>query len=157
MEVAADPVGESSLAIDGPVQHGATSYLLDQASQFGGVTGAQFACGNGSIEELLRFLADSFELAESDSAELGIGQVDLQIGEPVGYGFRRGGETGALHEQLEERLERRGEFRVRGGELRGHAGRSPFHRGEEQRALGAETLDEGGRHYPGFFGYVGEG
>ncbi len=156
-EILAHPIGESSLAEDGPVQHGAAVDLLDQAGEFGGVAGDEFLRGDGSVEEFAGFFADGFELRESDGAKIWIGQINLEIGESVGDGFRRGGEAGAIHKELDQGFQWRGVFGAGGGELLGHGGRSGFHSGEKQGALGAEALDEGGRDDAGFLGNVGEG
>lgn len=156
-EVVAYPVGERALAENGPVQHGAAIDLLDEAGKIGGVAGEEFASGHGGVEELARFAADGFELREGNGAEVGIGEIDLEIGEAVGHSFGRGGEAGAIHVEFDQGLQRRSMLCTRCGELLDNGGRSSFHSGEEQRALGAEALDERGGNDANFFGDVCEG
>jgi hypothetical protein len=156
-EVAAYPGCQSSLAEDSPVQHRAAVDLLNQAGQPGGVAFYYFACGHGFVEELLRFFADGPELSESDGAELRVGQIDLQVGQAVGHGFGSGGKPGALHEELNEGLERRFVFRAGGSKLFRHACRGSFNGGEEQASLGSKPLNERCGHDAGFPGDVGKG
>jgi hypothetical protein len=52
LERAANPRGERPLAIDGPVEHGAAVDLLEEASEFSGVAGLEFAGSEGSVEKL---------------------------------------------------------------------------------------------------------
>ena len=131
--------------------------MLDQASELSGVALAEFAGGGGFVEEFLRLLADDAELRESDGVEVGVGQVDLEIGETIGHGIGRGGEGGAVHVQFDEGLERRGVLGAGGCEFLRDGGRSGAAHGEEQAALGAEALDECRGNHAGFLGNVGEG
>jgi hypothetical protein len=156
-KILADPVGESSLAEDGPVERGAAVDLLDEAGEFGGVAGDEFAGGEGGVEEFARFFAHGFKLRESDGVEFGIGEINLQVSETVGHGLRSGGEAGAVHEELDQCFQRRGVFGAGCGELFDYGGWSGFHGGEKQGALGAEALDERSGNDAGFLGDVSEG
>ncbi len=131
--------------------------MLDEAGEFGGVAGAKVAGGDGGVEELLRFLAEGAELGEGDGVEVGVGEVDLEIGEAVGHGLGSGREGGALDVELDEGLEWRCVFGAGGGELLRDGGGRGAAEGEEQAALGAEALDEGGGNDTGFLCDIGEG
>ena len=48
------------------------------------------------VEELSRLVANGSELRERNSVKLRIGQINLEIGETIGHGFRRGRERGAI-------------------------------------------------------------
>ncbi len=157
MEVATDPGGDGALSIDGPGEHGAAVDVLDEAGEFGGVAGAEFAGGDGGVEELLRFLAEGAELREGDSVEGGVGEIDLEIGEAVGHSFGSGGEGGAFDVELDEGFERRCVFGAGGGELLLDGAGGGAAEGEQKAALGAETLDKRGGNDAGFLGDVGEG
>ena len=85
------------------------------------------------------------------------GRVALVAGATRGVG--RGtalalGEAGAIHKELDQCFQRRGVFGAGGGELFGHGGRSRFHGGKEQGALGTESLDQRSGDDTGFFGDV---
>ncbi len=156
-EVAADPGGDGALSIDGPGEHGAAVDVLDKACELGGVAGTEFAGSDGFVEELLRFVAEGAELRESDGVEVGIGEIDLEIGEAVGHGLGSGREGGAFCVELDEGFEGGVVLGAGGGELLGDgAGRGAAKR-EEQAALGAEALDERGGNDAGFLGDVDEG
>lgn len=156
-EIAANPGGDGALPIDGPGEHGAAVDVLDEAGEFGGVTGAEFAGGNGGVEELSRFLAERAELRKGDGVEIRVGEIDLEIGEAVGHGFGSRGEGGAFCVEADEGFEGGVVFGAGGGELlRDGAGCGAAH-GEEQAAFGAEPLDERGGNDAGFLGDVDEG
>ena len=131
--------------------------MLDEAGELGGVAGAEFAGGDGLIEELFRLGANGPELGEGNGVEVGIGEVNLQVGEAVGYGFGSGGEGRAIGVEFDEGFERRGMFRAAGGELlRDGRGGGATH-GEQQTAFGAEALDQRGGNDASFAGDLGEG
>jgi len=156
-EVAADPGGDGALSIDGPGKHGAAVDVLDEAGERGGVAGAKFAGGDGGVEELLRFVAEGAELSESDGVEVGVGEIDLEIGEAVGHGFGGGREGGAVGVELDEGFERGFVLGAGGGELLRDGAGCGAAEGQEQAALGAKALDERGGNDAGFPGDVGEG
>ena len=157
MEFAADPSVEKAFAVDGPREHGTLASVLDQASEGSGIAGAQFSGSSGFVEELFCFSANRPELSQRDGVEVGVGQVNLQVGEAVGYGFGGGGEAGAVGVKFDEGLERRGMLRTAGGELLRYARGSGTTDGEQQTALGAEALDQCSRDDAGFLGNGGEG
>src|SRR5229473_6312075 len=144
LEVAADPGGDRALSIDGPGKHGAAVDVLDEARELGGVAGAKFAGGDGGVEELLRFVAEGAELREGDGVEVGVGEIDLEIGEAVGHGFGGGREGGAVGVELDERFERGFVLGAGGGELLRDGAGGGAAGGKEQAALGAKALDERG-------------
>ena len=153
----ADPDGHGTLPIDGPGKHGSAVEVLDESGELGGIAGAEFADGDGGIEELLRFVAEGAELLEGDSVEVGVSEIDLEIGEAVGHGFGSGCESGAFGVELDESFERGFVFGAGGGELLRDGAGSGAAEGEEQAAFGAEALDECGGNDAGFLGDVGEG
>src|SRR5258707_426505 len=79
LEVATDPGADGALPVHGPGEHGAAVDVLDEAGEFGGVTVAEFAGGDGFVQELLCLLAEGAELREGDRVEVGVGEIDLEI------------------------------------------------------------------------------
>jgi len=157
LEVATDPVGHRAFAVDGPSEHGTTIDVLDETSELGGIALAEFAGRNRFIENLARFIPDSAELRESDGVKVRVGQIDLQIGQAVGHGFRCWRERSAFRVKLDQSFEVGRVLCARRGKLLRHRGRSGSAQGQEQPALGAKALNESGGNDAGFFGDVGKG
>lgn len=105
-QVAADPGGNGAFAVDGPGKHGAAVDMLYQTRQLCGVTFAELAGDDRFVEELSGFFADGAELRERDGVKIGVGQIDLEIGEAVGHGFGRCSKAGTFREQFDQCLKR---------------------------------------------------
>jgi len=140
-EVTTDPGGDRAFAVHGPRNHRAVIDVLDEAREFGSVAGAEFTGRDGFIEERFCFGADGAELCQGDGVKVGIGEVNLQVREAVGYRLGGGGEAGAIGVEFDQSFKRRGMFRAAGGELlRDGCGGGTTH-GKQQTALSAEALD----------------
>ena len=155
-QVAAEPAGEGAFAVDGPGEHGAVIGLLDQTGELGGVARVELAGGNGFVEELLCFGTNGAELRQCDGVEVGIGEVDLQVGETIGDCFGCRGEARAVGVKLDQGFQRGSEFRATSGELLRNGGRSRAACREQQGALGAKTLNQCRGDDTGFPGDLGE-
>src|SRR5712692_8750171 len=119
-EVAADPRRHGAFAMDRPGQHRAAVDVLDQTSELCRITPSKLAGRNSLAEKFSSLLTDSAELRKSDGVKVRVNQVDLEVGEAIGHGFRSGREGGAFRIQLDERFERRFVLGARGCKLLGY-------------------------------------
>src|SRR5579864_314315 len=122
-EVAADPGSNGAFPVDGPREHSSAVNMLNKPGQFVSIAPEELAGSDGLVEQLLRFVAESTELRESDGVKIRIRQINLKVGEAVGHSLGSRGERGAFRIQLNERLERRPMFHPGRGELLRNAGR----------------------------------
>lgn len=156
LEFTADPRRYGTLPVDGPSKHGAAVEVLDKPSKLGRIAIAKLSSRDSFIQHPLRFIADRAELCERDGVKVRIGQIVLEPGEAVSHGLRRGCEGSAIRVQLDKRFERRFIASAGTSELVCHTAGRRATKGQQEAALGPETLDESRWNHTGFPGDIGK-
>lgn len=131
--------------------------LRDETSQAGGITTDQFVPSHSIIEEPFQFGREDTCMGQSKGMEIRVRQVHVQKGEMIGQFLRCCGQTRHAIGDGVQGGQRRRMSSAKGGELVGNAGTAHLNHGEQQPALGAESLHQRGRGDASLGGDVGQG